>query len=68
MLARCLSEVGLERYEAAFELYKANRVARASRVQSVSNANTWLRTPEDPDWVYAYDVFNVPLEAPQATA
>jgi 6-hydroxynicotinate 3-monooxygenase len=37
---------------------------RASHVQRVSNANTWLRTNENPDWVYGYDVFNTPLLSP----
>jgi 6-hydroxynicotinate 3-monooxygenase len=61
MLARCLDEVGLSDYEAAFRLYEANRAQRASKVQLVSHNNTWLRTNEDPSWVFGYDVFSVPL-------
>ncbi len=61
MLARCVSETGLGDYPAAFRLYEANRRERASRVQAVSNANTFLRTQEDPAWVYGYDVFAEPL-------
>ncbi|WP_242124726.1 FAD-dependent monooxygenase [Sphingobium sp. Sx8-8] len=62
MLDRCLDEAGgLDGFARAFGLYEANRRDRASRVQATSNANTWLRTQEDPDWVYAYDVFSVPL-------
>ncbi len=62
MLVRCLEvEGGPDHYGAAFALYRANRMDRASRVQRVSNANTWLRSNENPDWVYGYDVFNVPL-------
>ncbi|KVM59950.1 6-hydroxynicotinate 3-monooxygenase [Burkholderia gladioli] len=64
MLARCLDEVGIADYANAFALYEANRSARASKVQLVSHNNTWLRTNEDPAWVFAYDVFGVPLEAP----
>ncbi|MBN3726826.1 FAD-dependent monooxygenase [Burkholderia sp. Ac-20379] len=64
MLARCLDEVGVSDYTNAFALYEANRAARASKVQLVSHNNTWLRTNEDPAWVFGYDVFNVPLEAP----
>lgn len=64
MLSRCLAHAGsLDAYRNAFALYEANRRERASRVQAVSNANTWLRTQENPDWVYAYDVFNEPLVA-----
>ncbi|MEG3131916.1 FAD-dependent monooxygenase [Pantoea cypripedii] len=63
MLARCLTETGLEDYSTAFRLYEVNRKERASRVQSVSNANTFLRTQEDPAWVYGYDVFAAPLKS-----
>lgn len=62
MLTRCLTETGLNDYTTAFALYEANRKDRASRVQKVSNANTWLRTQEDPDWVYGYDVYELDLK------
>jgi 6-hydroxynicotinate 3-monooxygenase len=64
MLVRCLDEVGATQYEQAYELYRANRFERASRVQKVSHNNTWLRYDEDPEWVFGYDVFNVALVAP----
>ncbi|MBW3503850.1 FAD-dependent monooxygenase [Pseudomonas sp. NKUCC02_KPG] len=63
MLTRCLQETGLSDYRTAFELYEANRKDRASRVQAVSNANTWLRTQEDPAWVYGYDIYSHSLES-----
>ena len=63
MLARCLIETGTGGYADAFRLYEANRRDRASRVQAVSNANTWLRTQEDPAWVFGYDVFAAPLQS-----
>ncbi len=63
MLARCLQETGLDDHRLAFALYEANRKERASRVQAVSNANTFLRTQEDPAWVYGYDVYAQPLRA-----
>ncbi|MGB8417553.1 FAD-dependent monooxygenase [Paraburkholderia sp.] len=66
MLTRCLDEVGATDYTGAFSLYEANRAARASKVQLVSHNNTWLRSNEDPAWVFGYDVFNVPLVAPAA--
>jgi 6-hydroxynicotinate 3-monooxygenase len=66
MLARCLAETGLADHGTAFALYEANRRDRASRVQSVSNANTWLRTQEDPGWVFGYDVFSEELREPMA--
>lgn len=67
MLVRCLDEVGTADYEDAFELYRANRFERASRVQKVSHENTWLRHDEDPTWVFGYDVFNVALHDPKET-
>lgn len=63
MLTRCLEETGLSDYRTAFNLYEANRKDRASRVQAVSNANTWLRTQEDPAWVYGYDIYSHSLES-----
>lgn len=62
MLDRCLAEVGgIAAFDSGFRLYEANRRGRASQVQATSNANTWLRTQEEPAWVYGYDVFSVPL-------
>jgi len=63
MLTRCLQETGLGDYRTAFELYETNRKERASRVQAVSNANTWLRTQEDPAWVYGYDLYAQALKS-----
>jgi 6-hydroxynicotinate 3-monooxygenase len=64
MLVRCLEDTGkTEAFERGFALYAANRIQRASQVQAISNANTWLRAQENPDWLYGYDVFSVPLRA-----
>ncbi len=68
MLVRCFKEVGLDRHELAFDLYEANRAARASKVQRISHDNTWLSTNEDPAWCFGYDVFSVPLVDPQRKA
>lgn len=64
MLVRCFDEVGLTDHAAAFALYEANRTERASKIQLVSHNNTWLRSNENPDWCFGYDVFNVPLVDP----
>ncbi|URD45487.1 FAD-dependent monooxygenase (plasmid) [Pseudomonas sp. BYT-5] len=63
MLTRCLQATGLSDHRTAFELYEANRKERASRVQAVSNANTFLRTQEDPAWVYGYDLYAQELKS-----
>lgn len=61
MLTRCLQLEGLENYSSAFRLYELNRKDRATRVQSVSNANSFLKAQEDPSWVYGYDVYAAPI-------
>jgi 6-hydroxynicotinate 3-monooxygenase len=66
VLARCLGETGTSDYGSAFALYEATRRDRASRVQAVSNANTWLRGQEDPAWVFGYDVYRAPLKSEAA--
>ncbi|MBP0616930.1 FAD-dependent monooxygenase [Jiella mangrovi] len=61
VLARSLTETGEENYEEAFRIYEEARRDRATKVQTISNANTWLKEPEDPAWVYAYDPMTVSL-------
>jgi 6-hydroxynicotinate 3-monooxygenase len=65
VLARCLSASDGDP-AVAFPLYEATRFARATRVQTESNVNIWLKYPTDPSWVFAYDPLGVPLgRAPQ---
>ncbi|MFK0166394.1 FAD-dependent monooxygenase [Rhizobium sp. NPDC090279] len=66
MLTRCLVETGISDYATAFRLYEVNRRERATRVQSVSNANTFLLEQEDPSWVYGYDIYAEPLRSESA--
>lgn len=61
VLTRCLSELDLGNLDAVFERYFALRKARATKVQAISNANTWLRQPEDPYWCYGDDVYQLDL-------
>jgi 6-hydroxynicotinate 3-monooxygenase len=61
VLTRCLEETGTSGYRDAFALYEATRRDRATKVQTISNANTWLKEPEDPAWVYAYDPLTAQL-------
>ena len=68
MLVRCMETVGSTDIAAAFELYQANRMPRATKVQELSRHNTWLRDPTDPSWLYGYNVFTEPLVQPQTTA
>ena len=61
ILTRALSLTGTQDYSTAFKIYENTRRERALKVQIISNANTWLKQPEDPAWVYSYDPINAPL-------
>ncbi|MEX2407562.1 MAG: FAD-dependent monooxygenase, partial [Rhodovibrionaceae bacterium] len=63
MLARCFDETPDGDFQDAFALYAANRMQRTERVQNESRENTWLKFEQNPDWVFDYDVFEVPLVA-----
>jgi len=62
VLTRALSMAGQRDYKTAFRIYENARRDRATKVQTISNANTWLKQPEDPAWVYAYDPMTVELD------
>jgi 6-hydroxynicotinate 3-monooxygenase len=66
ILVRCIDAAAGD-YAGAFELYKANRIDRASKVQKISNINIWLRYPTDPTWCFAYDAMTVPLYTPSGS-
>jgi 6-hydroxynicotinate 3-monooxygenase len=61
VLARCIDEAGAEDFAGAFRRFEATRRARATRVQKSSQAGQWLRNPEDPSWLFAYDPWTAPL-------
>jgi 6-hydroxynicotinate 3-monooxygenase len=59
VLARALDSI--DDIGAAFRTYEANRVPRVKKVLEISAANTWLRTPIDPSWLFAYDATTAEL-------
>ena len=60
-LARCLADYADA--PTAFAQFERHRKPRTSRVQAISSANTWLRTPDaNPDWLYSYNAWTAPLE------
>jgi salicylate hydroxylase/6-hydroxynicotinate 3-monooxygenase len=61
VLARCLQETNGEDIEGAFARYEAHRKPRTSKIQAISSANTWMKDRTNPDWLYGYDAWNVPL-------
>lgn len=66
VLARCLADEDFERIEAALRTYEAIRKPRTSAVQAGSSANTWMRRESNPDWLYGYDAWRVPLRSETA--
>jgi 6-hydroxynicotinate 3-monooxygenase len=66
VLARCIAAFGQDSADESFAWYEANRKPRVGEVQRISLANTWLRTPVNPDWLFCYDACAVPLVAPES--
>ena len=60
VLVRCM-QAKKDDYAAAFKLYEANRHERTSKVQKISNDNTFLKYEEDPTWCFGYNALTVPL-------
>ncbi|WP_157961962.1 FAD-dependent monooxygenase [Acuticoccus kandeliae] len=61
MLMRCLEAVEGEDVPEAFRLYEATRYERTAEVQIASQENKIGRGARDPQWLFAYDVMNVPI-------
>lgn len=60
ILSRCLKEI--DSVEEALKRYERHRKPRTSRIQAISSANTWMKTPEaDTSWLYGYDAWSAPL-------
>ncbi len=60
VLSRVLKEN--DSVEKALAQYENHRKPRTSRIQAISSANTWMKTPEaDTDWLYGYDAWGAPL-------
>lgn len=69
VLARCLAQAGPAPIDERCRQYEAIRKERTARMQLGSHRNEFMRDRTDPDWVYGYDAWNVPLHAvPTATA
>ena len=64
MLVRCIQHLGEEDPVAAIDLYRSLRFDRTTRVKVVSDGHEWLRHGCDGDWLFGYDVFEVPLVPP----
>jgi salicylate hydroxylase/6-hydroxynicotinate 3-monooxygenase len=65
VLARCLEGVDNDGFEAAFKLFEGVRKPRTSALQAGSSANKWMQNSTNPDWVYGYNAWEVPLVEPE---
>lgn len=61
VLARCMRAYS-DDFALAYKSYELTRQARASKVQAISNANTFLKYEEDPTWVFGYNAMTAPLQ------
>ena len=61
VLSRCLVERRFENVSSAFGRFETARKPRTTKVQETSHRNEFMRERTDPDWVYAYDAWNVEL-------
>jgi 6-hydroxynicotinate 3-monooxygenase len=64
VLSRCLKDADRDGVADALRRFEATRKPRTSRIQLASRANTFMRDPTDPDWVYDYDAWTAPLADP----
>ncbi len=62
VLSRCLQGARPTSLDERLARYARMRKPRASQIQASSSANTWMRTPTDPGWVYGYDAWTAPLD------
>ncbi|MCA8928120.1 MAG: FAD-dependent monooxygenase [Alphaproteobacteria bacterium] len=63
VLARCFDELGLDDAAPVFRRFEALRQPRTGELQRTSHQNTFMQRRTNPDWVYGYDAWTVPLDA-----
>ena len=63
ILGRCLEAFGPDEVPAAFQRFEALRKPRTSQLQLTSHQNKFMQQKTNPDWVYGYDAWHLPLEA-----
>jgi 6-hydroxynicotinate 3-monooxygenase len=64
VLSRCLYRIDADGVVKAFQRYEQTRQPRTSRIQLTSRENTWMPERTEPDWVYGYYAWQVPLASP----
>tara|TARA_B100000686_G_scaffold326402_1_gene384192 strand:- start:225 stop:1358 length:1134 start_codon:yes stop_codon:yes gene_type:complete len=61
VLSRCIADGGVENCSAAFKRFETARKPRTSLVQEMSSRNEYMREKTDPDWIFGYDAWTVPI-------
>jgi 6-hydroxynicotinate 3-monooxygenase len=61
VLARCLEHATAENLDSALFNYESLRKDRTARIQQSSHTNTWMQRSTDPEWVFGYDAWTVPV-------
>jgi 6-hydroxynicotinate 3-monooxygenase len=61
VLARCLEGAVSGNIESALLNYEALRKDRTAEIQRSSHTNTWMQGRTDPDWVFGYDAWTIPI-------
>ena len=61
VLARCLDAFKEDDLSKTFKLFEHIRKPRTSQIQLASSANQWMQKATNPDWVYGYNAWEVPL-------
>jgi len=61
VLARVLAQAPSNEWPQAFKLFEQIRKPRTSMIQKASSANQWMQKKTNPDWVYGYNAWEVPL-------
>jgi salicylate hydroxylase len=64
VLSRALEGADPDEVPAALRRYEDARRERTARVQLGSLANDWMRGQGNADWVYGYDAWAAPIDAP----
>jgi salicylate hydroxylase/6-hydroxynicotinate 3-monooxygenase len=68
LLSRCLDGCSPARVHDAFLRFEKLRKERTAQIQLVSHQNTWLHRSGNTDWVFGYDVWQVPLGETEVAA
>ncbi len=64
VIGRALTDVARSDVARRLTAYERARKERTARVQIGSRGNEWLKEGGNADWVYGYDAWKVPIQAP----